>query len=118
MKHYELNYKIIYIILLPRYLFSAWSTNISTVLIIIQHIDIKHFQVDFDMHMGGEYIGTIIMELYGNVVPKTVKNFVEFSRRTRPDGYVGSSFHRVIKDFMIQGGDFTKGDGTGSKFFF
>ena len=80
-------------------------------------------RVFLDLALGREPIGRVTIELRADVVPKTCENFRALctgergrsARTGTPLTYKGSTFHRVIPNFMCQGGDFTKGDGTGGE---
>ena len=61
-----------------------------------------------------EELGTIVFNLYDKQVPLTARNFRELAMREE-GGYKDSKFHRVIPEFMLQGGDFTRGNGTGGE---
>ncbi len=79
-------------------------------------------RVYFDISIGGTPKGRIEFELYADTVPRTADNFRALctgekgtGQSGKPLHYKGSTFHRVIRGFMCQGGDFTRGNGTGGE---
>jgi peptidylprolyl isomerase len=80
----------------------------------------KNPKVFFEITIDGKPAGRIEMELFADTCPRTAENFLQLcvgttSKTGKPLAYKGSSFHRVIPDFMCQGGDFTSGDGRGGE---
>ena len=79
-------------------------------------------RVYFDVSIGGSPRGRVVFELYAGVTPRTCENFRALctgekgrGRFGKPLHFKGSAFHRVINQFMAQGGDFTRGNGTGGE---
>merc|ERR1711941_161306 len=88
-------------------------------------VNMANPRVFFDITIGGQAAGRVTMELFADVVPKTAENFRALctgekgvGRSGKPLHFKGSAFHRVIPDFMCQGGDFTNHNGTGGESIF
>ena len=104
---------------------SLLALCVSALALVVQTTDapptITH-QVYFDVEIDGELVGRLVMGLYGDVVPKTAENFRALctgekgvGKRGKPLHYKGSVFHRIIPQFMVQGGDFTDSSGVGGE---
>jgi len=80
-----------------------------------REVEVTH-EVVFDIRVGNKNVGSVVLALFGKLTPRTVKNFISLAdpKGFKGMSYRGSKFHRVIPNFMIQGGDITSGDGRGS----
>merc|ERR1711890_16353 len=96
---------------------TMWTIAIFVSLAVLSQVSGQNPVVFFDLTADDVPLGRIEMELFADVVPRTAENFrVLATCEKGPDlCYKGSVFHRVIKNFMLQGGDFTRGDGTGGR---
>ena len=90
--------------------------------VMAEPLDTVTEKVYFDIEIDGEKTGRIVFGLFGDTVPKTVKNFSTLTDGSAGVGNAGkplhfksSKFHRIIPGFMAQGGDFTRGNGTGGE---
>lgn len=102
------------------------SATIALLAMCLLLLDSKVFaglpRVFFDITIDGRAAGRIVMELRTDIVPETAENFRALctgekglGESGKPLYYKGSKFHRIIPGFMAQGGDFTRGDGTGGE---
>ncbi|KAI0266430.1 allergen [Gloeopeniophorella convolvens] len=78
-------------------------------------MSLQNRDVFFEISVDGKNIGRIVFRLYDDVTPLTARNFRELATGQHGFGYAGSAIHRIIPDFMIQGGDITTRDGTGGR---
>jgi peptidyl-prolyl isomerase F (cyclophilin D) len=76
---------------------------------------IVYFDIKLGRYGDGIPIGRIVMELKSDVTPKTAENFKQLCLAQPGEGYLNSRFHRIIPNFMCQGGDFTNDNGTGGR---
>ncbi|KAJ2912246.1 hypothetical protein MD484_g8168, partial [Candolleomyces efflorescens] len=90
-------------------------TNVTGTAADAGRVDGNRTKVFFDVAINSEPKGRIVFKLYDETVPKTARNFRELATGQHGFGYAGSGFHRIIPNFMLQGGDFTRHDGTGGK---
>eukprot|EP00002_Diphylleia_rotans_P024254 TRINITY_DN4780_c0_g1_i7.p1 TRINITY_DN4780_c0_g1~~TRINITY_DN4780_c0_g1_i7.p1 ORF type:complete len:224 (+),score=39.75 TRINITY_DN4780_c0_g1_i7:50-721(+) len=74
--------------------------------------------VYFDVAIDGKGIGRFVIGVFGETCPNTTLNFVTLATGEKGFGYRGSKIHRIVKNFVIQAGDFTKGDGSGGRSIF
>jgi len=78
-------------------------------------MSLQNRNVFLDISIDGRSVGRIVLQLYDSVTPITARNFRELATGQHGYGFAGSSIHRIIPDFMIQGGDITARDGSGGR---
>jgi cyclophilin family peptidyl-prolyl cis-trans isomerase len=73
----------------------------------------RNLRVFFEIEIASKTCGRLVFELRGGICPRTVENFVGLTLHKRGYGYRGSCIHRIVPGLLIQGGDITRGDGSG-----